>query len=50
VVRRALSKVVPDSERKDPVARLKTLSAETGDIDQIFAKIERGRFGARGKS
>jgi len=43
-VRRAIERAMADDRAPaDPVARLSSLGAPTGDIDQILAEIEAGR-------
>ena len=43
-VRRAIERAMADDRPPaDPVARLSSLGAPTGDIDQILAEIEAGR-------
>jgi hypothetical protein len=45
-VRRAIRKSLPqvNSAEQDPLARLASLGAPTGDIGQMLDEIERGRF------
>ncbi len=45
-VRRAIRKSLPPSKLKDqdPIARLASLGAPTGDIEQMLDQIERGRL------
>jgi hypothetical protein len=47
-VRQALRKSLLDpvlaETHEDPITALSALSAPTGDIDQMLAEIERGRF------
>jgi len=45
-VRRAIRNSLPQSKSKDqdPIARLASLGAPTGDIEQMLGEIERGRF------
>ncbi len=43
-VRRAIARALADGQMTaDPVARLGSLGAPTGDIDQILAEIDAGR-------
>ncbi len=43
-IRKALPQGVPGDTENNPVSRLAALAAPTGDIDQMLAEIERGRF------
>ena len=42
-VRQALEAALDDNRAADPLDRLASLGAPTGDIDQILAEIEAGR-------
>ncbi len=43
-VRRVLEKALSEETREeDPIARLASLEAPTGDIDQMLSEIEAGR-------
>jgi metal-responsive CopG/Arc/MetJ family transcriptional regulator len=43
-LRKSISHQTSDDRQDDPVAKLAALSAPTGDIDQMLAEIEQGRF------
>lgn len=42
-VRRALEKALEDERTPNPVERLASLDAPTGDIEQMLSEIEAGR-------
>ena len=42
-VRQAIERALQDGQRGDPLDRLSSLGAPTGDIDQMLAEIEAGR-------
>jgi len=43
LVREALERALSDDRAPDPLDRLASLGAPTGDIDQMLAEIEAGR-------